>query len=77
MAGKAKVIDVNDAFGLMDTMSFGDLFTKTAKKNSRKASEPPKEINAKMTRLASAEEVGFAHSVPSPAVSPDVLGSQL
>jgi hypothetical protein len=37
MAGKAKVTDVNDAFGLVDTMSVGDLFTKKAKKNSRKA----------------------------------------
>ena len=79
MAGKAKVAVVNDAFGLADAMSFGDLFTSTkkAKKNSRKASEPPKEIDVKKARVASAEGAGSAHSVPSPVVSPGVLGSQL
>jgi hypothetical protein len=33
MAGKAKVINMNDAFGLADTMSVDDLFTKKVKKN--------------------------------------------
>ena len=78
MAGKVKVADVNDAFGLADIMSIGDLFTgtKKAKKNSRKASEPSKETGVKKARLASAEEVGTAHLVPSPMVSPDVSSSQ-
>ena len=40
MAGKAKVADVHDAFGLADTMSIGDLFTKKTKKNSRPANGP-------------------------------------
>ena len=49
MAGKAKVANVNDAFGLADAMSIGDLFTgtKKAKKNSRKASAPSKETGVK------------------------------
>jgi hypothetical protein len=34
MASKAKVADVNDVFGLADTISVDDLFTKKAKKNS-------------------------------------------
>ena len=79
MAGKAKVTDVNDAFGLADAMSVDDLFTgtKKAKKNSYKANELPMETGVKKARLASAEEVGSARSVPSPVVSPDVSGSQL
>jgi hypothetical protein len=47
MASKAKVTDVNDAFGLADTMSIGNLFTKKAKKNSQKAGDLPKETGAK------------------------------
>ena len=79
MAGKAKVANVNDAFGLADAMSIGDLFTgtKKAKKNSRKASEPLKETSTKKARLASTEEAGSARPIPSPMVSPYVLGSQL
>jgi len=79
VASKAKVADVNDAFVLTDAMSVGDLFTgtKKAKKNSCKASEPPKETGAKKARLTSVKEAGFARSVPSPVVSPDVSGSQL
>jgi hypothetical protein len=77
MAVKAKVTDVNDAFGLEDTMSVGDLFTKKAKKNSHKASVPLKEPSAKKAKITSPEEAGSAHSVPSPAVSPHVSGSQL
>jgi hypothetical protein len=53
MVGKAKIADVNDAFILANTMSVGDLFTKKEKKNSRKASEPLKETDAKKGRLAS------------------------
>ena len=77
VASKAKVADVNDAFVLTDAMSVGDLFTKKANKNSRKASEHPKETGAKKARLASAEEAGTARPIPSPVVSPDNLGSQL
>ena len=79
VASKAKVADVNDAFVLTDAMSVGDLFTgtKKAKKNSCKASEPPKETGAKKARLTSVKEAGSARSVPSPVVSPDVSGSQL
>ena len=77
MASKTKVADVNDAFGLADTMSIGDLFTKKVKKNLRKASEPSKETGVKKARLASAEEAGTARPIPSPVVSPDNLGSQL
>ena len=68
---------MNDAFGLADIMSIGDLFTgtKKAKKNSRKASEPSKETGVKKARLASTKEVGFARSLPSPVVSPDISGS--
>ena len=77
MAGKAKVADVNDAFGLADTMSVGDVFSNKAKKNSRKASEPLKETDVKKARLASVEEAGTTHPVPSPVVSPNVLSSQL
>jgi hypothetical protein len=77
MAGKAKVADVNDAFILADTMSVDDLFTKKAKKNSRKASEPLKETGVKKARLASTKEAGSTHPVPSPTVSPDISGSQV
>ena len=42
-ASKAKVADVDDAFSIVNTLSIGDLFTKKAKKNSRKAVDPPKE----------------------------------
>ena len=77
MVGKAKVTDVNDAIGLTDTMSIGNLFTKKAKKNLRKASEPSKETGVKKARLASAEEVGTTHPIPSPVVSPDVSDSEL
>ena len=37
----------------------------------------PKETGTKKARLASTEEAGTAHPVPSPVVSPDVSGSQL
>ena len=40
MAGKAKAADVCDAFGLVDTMSAGDVLGKKSKKSSRKSSDP-------------------------------------
>ena len=47
MAGKAKAADVYDAFGLVDTMSVGDVIGKKSKKNSRKSSDSPKDARAK------------------------------
>jgi hypothetical protein len=77
MAGKAKVANVDDTFGLANTMSVGDLFTKKTKKNSRKANDLPKEPGSKKARMTSAEEAGSARPIPTPVASPDVLGSQL
>ena len=77
MAGEAKVVDVHDTFGIADTMSVGDLFTKKTKKNSRLANEPPKEPGAKKARTTSAEEAGSTRPIPTPVVSPIVSGSQL
>ena len=77
MAGKAKVADIYDAFGLAYTMSVGDVLGKNSKKNSRKSINPPKETDAKMARLASVKEAASAHPTLTPMVSPDGLGSQL
>jgi len=68
---------VNDAFGLEDPMSVGDLFTKKAKKNLRKASDLPKETDMKKARMTSAEEVASARPAPTSMASPDISGSQL
>jgi hypothetical protein len=77
MASKAKVTDVNDAFGLADTMSIGNLFTKKAKKNSQKAGDLPKETGAKKAIMISAEEAAFARLAPTPVASLDISDSQL
>ena len=77
MDGKAKVVDVNDAFGLEDPMSVGDLFTKKAKNNSRKSGDLPKETGTKKARMTSAEEAPSTRLAPTPVASPDILGSQL
>ena len=77
MAGKAKVTDVNDAFSLVDTMSFGDLFTKKSNKTSHKADEPPKETDAKKARMTSTEEAVSARPTPTPMASPDISSSQV
>ena len=37
MDNKAKIVDVNDAFGAANTMSVGDVFGKNPKKKTRKA----------------------------------------
>jgi hypothetical protein len=73
MASKAKVADVNDAFGLVDTMSVGDLFTKKPKKNSHKA----KETGAKKARMTSTKEAASAHLASTLMASPDISDSQL
>jgi hypothetical protein len=75
MAGKAKVANVNDAFGLTDTMSVDDLFTKKAKKNSRKAGDLPKETGVKKARVTSAKEAASARPAPTPVMSHDISGS--
>ena len=77
MDGKAKVTDVNDAFGLEDPMSVGDLFTKKAKKNLRKASDLPKETDMKKARMTSTEEAVSARPTPTPMASPDISSSQV
>ena len=77
MAGKAKVADVNDAFGLADTMSVGDLFTKKTKKNSCNAGEPSMETSTKKARMTSAKEVASTRLAPTPVASLDISGSQL
>jgi len=77
MDGKAKVVDVSDAFGPEDPMSVGDLFTKKAKKNSWKADDLPKETRVKKTRMTYAEEVTSTSPAPTPVASPDISGSQL
>ena len=56
MVGKAKVVDVYDTFGLVDTMSVGDVLGMKSKKNSRKSSDPLKDAGAKKARLTSAKE---------------------
>jgi hypothetical protein len=43
-ASKAKVAYVPDAFGLADTVFVGDLFTRKAKKNLRKANDPRRSL---------------------------------
>ena len=77
MAGKAKVVDVYDAFGLVDTMSIGDVLGKKSKKNFRKSSDPPKDTGVKKARLTSAEEVASVRPVTTPVASLDISGSQL
>jgi hypothetical protein len=77
MASKAKVTYVNDAFGLADTMSVGDLFTKKAKKNSQKVGDLPKETGTKKARMTSAEEATFARPSPATVAYHDISGSQL
>ena len=77
MAGKAKVADVYDAFGLVDTMSVGDVIGKKSKKNSRKSSDSPKDVGANKARLTSAEEAASVRLVATPVASPDISGSQL
>jgi hypothetical protein len=73
MAGKAKVADVYDAFGLADTMSVVDVLGKKSKKNSRKSSDPSKGTGAKKARLTSAEEAASVRPV-TPMASPDISG---
>ena len=77
MVGKAKVADIYDTFGLVDTMSIGDVLGKKPKKNSCKSSDLLKETGAKKARLASSKEAASARSTLTPMASPDVLGSQL
>ena len=77
MAGKAKAADVYDAFGLVDTMSVGDVIGKKSKKNSRKSSDPLKDVDVKKARLTSVEEAASVRSVATPVASPDISGSQL
>jgi len=77
MAGKAKVADVYDAFGLVDTMSVGDVIGKKSKKNSRKSSDSPKDARAKKARLTYVEEAASIRPMATPMASPDISGSQL
>ena len=77
MAGKAKVVDVYDAFGLVDTMSIGDVLGKKSKKNFRKSSDPPKDTGVKKARLTSAEEAASVAPITTPVISPDISGSQV
>jgi hypothetical protein len=77
MASKAKVADVYDAFGLLDTMFDGDVLGTKSKKNSCKSNDPLKETGAKKARLASAEDAASTCLTLTPLASPDVLGPQL
>jgi len=76
MGSKAKVADVNDAFGAADTMLIGDVFGKNPKKKTCKAADPPLDVAPKRPRLSSATVVAPTQLASASALAADASGSR-
>ena len=75
MAGKAKVADVNDAFGMADNMSVGDVFGKNPKKKTRKATDPSSDVALKRPRPSSIAVTAPTWLASASALSPNASSS--
>lgn len=76
MGSKAKVVDVNDAFGAANAMCVGDVFRRKHKKNTQKATDPPTDIVAKRLRPSSATMAVPTRLVSISTTSPDASSLQ-
>ena len=76
MGSKAKIADVNDAFGVADTMSVGDVFSKNPKKKTRKAANPSSAIAPKRPRSSSIAQAAPTRLASASTASLDASGSQ-
>jgi len=76
MGSKAKVADVNDAFGAADTMLIGDVFGKNPKKKTCKATDSPLDVAPKRPRLSSTTVVAPTQLASASALAADASGSR-